>query len=89
MKPLILHPEMDKDLMVYPIPAGSELNVFSTESIRTIKIMDMRGELFYSNDTHNGLHNIINIQLLPCDTTYMVEVCFDSGRNCRSVFVKL
>lgn len=83
-----LDTHMDKNLTVYPIPTGNELNVFSTENIREIKIMNMQGLVVYENYSSSAKQNTINIKELP-EATYIVEVVFENKKTGRSVFVKL
>ena len=79
---------MDKNLTVYPIPAGDELHVFSAADIHGIKIMDMKGNILYNRIATANNKNIINIKQLPA-ATYIVEVCFDNNKKERTIFVKL
>ena len=79
---------MHKSLLIYPISAGEELNVFSSEHIFSVKIMDMSGNVLMGNDNIRGTRNIINIKQLP-EATYIVEVKFSDERTGRSVFVKM
>ncbi|MCB0700930.1 MAG: T9SS type A sorting domain-containing protein [Chitinophagales bacterium] len=78
---------MDSNLTLYPISTGNELNVFSDEPIKHIKIMDMAGNLVNECSAHASTQNTIDIRHLP-NATYIVEVQFDNNRLKRSVFVK-
>ncbi|MBS1771338.1 MAG: hypothetical protein JST82_00670 [Bacteroidetes bacterium] len=79
---------MDKNLMVYPISSGNELDIFSTEAICSYKIMDMNGTMLIGDNSIDGKHNIVNIAILP-SATYILEATFVNKRTGRSVFVKL
>lgn len=79
---------MLKNLNIYPIPTGEELNVFSSDDIQELKILDMHGNLMYTCNGLQGSHNRIDIRHLPGDT-YIVEVVFINTKTGRSVFVKL
>lgn len=79
---------MDKNLTVYPIPAGNELHVFSAGNVLGIKIMDMQGNILYNRITTPASKNVIDIKKLPA-ATYIVEASFDNNRTERSVFVKV
>ena len=79
---------MDKQLVIYPISTGDELNVFSTEHIRGIRIMDMSGNVLIGKENFKGRQNTVDIKQLP-GATYIVEVMFTDSRVTRSVFVKL
>ena len=79
---------MDKNLTVYPIPTGNELNVFATENIREIRIMDMQGGLVQHHILTGVRRSVIDIKALP-DSTYIVEALFDNRKTGRSVFVKM
>lgn len=79
---------MDKHLTVYPIPTGNELNVFSTESIREIRIMDMQGGLVVSHTLAGVKRGVIDIKNLP-GNTYIIEAVFENNKTGRSVFVKM
>ncbi len=78
----------DKDLAVFPIPTGNELNIFSTQNIREIKIMDMKGGVVCSFLLAGARQNVIDIKGLPC-STYIVEALFENDKTGRSVFVKM
>ncbi len=79
---------MDKDLTVYPIPAGNELHVFSSGNILFIKIMDMSGNVIYNRVAAQGNKHVVDIRQLPA-ATYIVEAAFDDDRKGRSIFVKM
>jgi hypothetical protein len=79
---------MDKSLTVYPIPTGNELNIFASENISTIKIMDMQGAVVYECTNTASKKNTVDIKHLP-EATYIVEVAFENKKTGRSVFVKL
>lgn len=79
---------MLKNLNIYPIPTGEELNIFSSDDIQELKIMDMHGNLMFAGNSLHGSHNRIDIKNLPSDT-YIVEVVFENEKTGRSVFVKL
>jgi hypothetical protein len=79
---------MDKALKVYPIPTGNELNVFSTEDMHEIKIMDLTGNVVYACKVNDKKKNTIDIKELPVNT-YIVEAFFGDDKTSRSMFVKL
>jgi hypothetical protein len=79
---------MDKHLTVYPISTGDQLNVFATEELSCIRVMDMGGNVLTITDDVHGKHDIMDIGNLP-SATYIVEVTFLDRRTCRSVFVKM
>ncbi len=79
---------MDKVVKVYPIPTGNELNVFSTEEMREIRIMDLTGNVIYNCEVNDEKRNIIDIKQLPINT-YIVEVLFAGDKSSRSMFVKI
>ncbi len=79
---------MDKNLTVYPISTGDQLNVFATDEVSCIRVMDMSGNvLSIADDIHNK-HKVLDIGNLP-GATYIVEVTFLDKRTSRSVFVKM
>ncbi|RYE23363.1 MAG: T9SS type A sorting domain-containing protein [Sphingobacteriales bacterium] len=79
---------MDKALKVYPIPTGNELNVFSTEEMHEIKIMDLTGNIVHACKVKDKKKNTIDIKELP-ENTYIVEVFFGEDKTSRSMFVKI
>jgi hypothetical protein len=79
---------MDKSLKVYPISTGNELNIFSTEEMYEIKIMDLTGNIVYTCKVNEKKKNTIDIKELPINT-YIVEVFFGDDKTSRSMFVKL
>lgn len=79
---------MEKILKVYPISTGNELNVFATEEMQEIKIMDLTGNIVHTCKANDKKKNTINIKELPTNA-YIVEVFFNGNRICRSMFVKL
>lgn len=79
---------MDKNLVVYPISKGDELNVFSSDEATVIKIMDMQGNVVSGPVYPNNKHSVLNIKTLP-SATYIVEATFQSSKTSRSLFVKL
>jgi hypothetical protein len=79
---------MDKELTVYPIPAGNELHVFCSGNIRFIKIMDMSGNVIIDRVASKGNKQVVDIRQLP-SATYIVEAAFDDNRKGRSIFVKM
>jgi hypothetical protein len=79
---------MSKNLKVYPIPTGNELNVFATGNIAELRIMNLSGNIVYTAKGHESQTEIINIRELPMDT-YIVEVVCEDNKHCRSMFVKL
>lgn len=79
---------MEKILKVYPISTGNELNVFATEEMQEIKIMDLTGNVVHTCKANDKKKNTINIKELPTNA-YIVEVFFNGNRICRSMFVKL
>jgi len=79
---------MDKTLTVYPIATGDMLNVFASELISSLKIMDMNGKVWLGLDNVKSKKNTIDIKQLP-GATYIVEVLFADHRLGRSVFVKI
>lgn len=78
---------MDKNLTVYPISTGNELNIFSGENVSAVRIMDMSGSIVCGPLQLDGVHHKIDIKHLP-HATYIVEVVFADKRTGRSVFVK-
>jgi len=79
---------MDKALKVYPIPTGNKLNIFSTEDIVEVRIMNLSGNIVYCSAGTHTKTDTIDIQELPMDT-YIVEVLYDENKHSRSMFVKL
>lgn len=79
---------MDKTLKVYPIPTGNELNIFATENIAEVRIMNLSGNIVHHSMGKHTKTDIIDIRTLPVDT-YIVEVLYDENRHSRSMFVKL
>jgi len=79
---------MDKNLTVYPIPTGNELNVFATESIMEVRIRDMQGGIVQQHVLSGVKRGVIDIKGLPLDT-YIVEAVFENNKTGRSVFVKM
>lgn len=79
---------MDKDLAVYPIPAGHKLHVFAITDISRLKILDMEGTIVYDTSGLEGRQHIIDIRELP-SATYIVEAFAGQQNAGRSVFVKL
>ena len=78
---------MDKNLTVYPIPAGDELHIFSSEKILEIKISNMQGTVVYDRIT-TASRNVVDIKHLPADT-YIVEAAYENNKKERSIFVKM
>ncbi len=78
---------MDKNLTVYPISTGKELNIFSDDEIDHVKIMDMSGNIVYDRNSNHKTQNTIDIDHLE-NATYIVEVSFHNKRKSRSLFVK-
>lgn len=79
---------MQKPLTIYPIHSGNELDIFSTESVGNITIMNMEGDIILNANGWKGNHHTLDIAVLPANT-YIIEVTFDNKRTTRSVFVKL
>lgn len=79
---------MDKNLVVYPISKGDELNIFSTDITAVIKIMDMQGNIVAGPVHPNNRHCVLDIKKLS-SATYIVEATFQNNKTSRSVFVKL
>lgn len=79
---------MDKNLTVYPISTGDQLNVFAADDISSICVMDMAGNVLANADGVCGKQNILDIRHLP-GATYIVEVTFQNHKTGRSVFVKM
>ncbi len=79
---------MDKNLTVYPISTGDELNVFSSADAAAVRIMDMSGNIVAGPVGVHGRQNKVSIKHLP-GATYIVEVTFENSRTGRSVFVKM
>ncbi len=75
-------------LSIYPISAGNELNVFATQPVSHIRILNLRGELMSDHDCPHTTHCIINIRDLP-NATYFAEVDIDGEKPIRYAFVKL
>lgn len=78
---------MNKNLTVYPISTGTELNIFSNDLISHIRIMDMAGNIVYDKAGENSTQSVIDIKDLA-SATYIVEVSYENASCNRSVFVK-
>ncbi|RYD55806.1 MAG: T9SS type A sorting domain-containing protein [Sphingobacteriales bacterium] len=79
---------LEKSLAVYPIPSGDELNVFTSDTMSEIRIMNMSGETIVRLPSASDQRKTINISNLP-SATYIVEVAFSNNKTGRSVFVKI
>lgn len=79
---------MEKNLTVYPISSGDMLNIFANDDFEHIKIMDMAGNVVFTEQNHSGSEGHINISQLA-NATYIIEVAYANRQTARSVFVKL
>lgn len=77
---------MNKNLTVYPISNGRQLNIYCNYNIQKIYIKSLNGTQLYSSDD-KGKELCINIEHLQ-RATYILEVEFDNTTKTRSVFVK-
>lgn len=84
----LLYTAMDKHLTVYPISTGDQLNVFATDEVSSIRVMDMNGNVLTAAENIYNKHKVLDIGKLP-GATYIVEVTFLDKRISRSVFVKM
>lgn len=78
---------MSKQLNVYPISTGNELDIFANHSFNKVKIMDMAGNVVYNSGHKMCNRCTLNIRALPF-ATYIVEVSYSDNNTARSVFVK-
>jgi len=78
----------ENNLAVYPIPNGNALNVFTTETIKEIRIMSMSGDVLIHKNGIFHQQSEINIATLA-SSTYIIEVCFTNKKIGRSIFVKV
>jgi hypothetical protein len=79
---------MEKSLTVYPISTGNELSIFANDMFKSIKIMDMDGNVLHTTVNISSLQETIDIEHLP-NATYIIEILYENNRTGRSVFVKI
>lgn len=80
-------PDMEKNLTVYPISSGDELNIFANQQFEQVRILDMAGNIMHDVNASANTKYTINIKTLP-KATYIVEVIYNDRKKGRSVFVK-
>ncbi len=78
---------MSKELNVYPISTGNELDIFANHNFNEVKIMDMAGNIVYNAQHSKCDRCTLNIRALPY-ATYIIEVSYLDNKTARSVFVK-
>lgn len=81
------HPNMDKDLTVYPISSGDKLNVYANNIFDTIRILDMQGNVVFTRQNYSTHKGQVDIRELE-NATYIIEVKYPDEKTARSVFVK-
>lgn len=78
---------MNKNLTVYPISSGSELNIFANDNFIAVSILDMHGNVIKTYPSKPVSHTKIDISTLTRDT-YIIQVHYSQNKVNRSVFVK-